>query len=89
MSLILYGHPLSSYCQKVLIALHELGADFTFRHIDPGRPEDRELMAGLTPLGKVPALRDEAAGITLAETPVIIEWLDRHHPGPTPLLPRG
>lgn len=34
MSLILFGHPLSSHCQKVLIALHESGADFSFRHID-------------------------------------------------------
>lgn len=34
MSLILFGHPLSSYCQKVLIALDELGAAFIFPHID-------------------------------------------------------
>ncbi|WEF23902.1 glutathione S-transferase family protein [Paracoccus sp. S3-43] len=88
MSLTLYGHPLSSYCQKVLVALHELSADFTCRHIDLSAEEDRRLMARLTPMGKMPALRDEAAGVTLAETSIIIEWLDRHHPGPVPLLPR-
>lgn len=88
MSLILYGHPLSSYTHKVLIALHELGAGFTFHEIDPGSGADRALMASMTPLGKMPALRDEANGATLAETSVIIEWLDRHHPGTAPLLPR-
>ena len=28
MSLTLYFHPLSSYCQKVLIALYEIGTPF-------------------------------------------------------------
>lgn len=88
MSLIFYGHPLSSYCQKVLIALHELGAEFTFQQIDLSSDADRELMAGLTPMGKMPALHDDTAGVALAETSIIIEWLDRHHPGPAPLLPR-
>ena len=88
MSLTFYGHPLSSYCHKVLIALYELGADFSYRQIDPSSQADRDLMATLTPMGKMPALRDDAAGVTLAETSIIIEWLDRHHPGPAPLLPR-
>lgn len=88
MSLILYGHPLSSFTHKVLIALDELGAEFRFHQIDPGRAEDRALMASMTPMGKMPALRDEEKGVTLAETSIIIEWLDRHHPGPRPLLPR-
>lgn len=88
MSLIFYGHPLSSYCQKVLIALHELGAEFTFQQIDLSSDADRELMAGLTPMGKMPALHNDTAGVALAETSIIIEWLDRHHPGPAPLLPR-
>lgn len=88
MSLTFYGHPLSSYCQKVLIALYELGADFTYHQIDLSAQADRDLMAGITPMGKMPALRDDAAGVVLAETSIIIEWLDRHHPGPVSLLPR-
>lgn len=88
MTLTFFGHPLSSYTHKVLIALYETGAEFTFRQIDPSQSGDRELMGRLTPLGKMPALRDDRAGVTLAESAVIIEWLDRHHPGPAPLLPR-
>ena len=88
MALTFYGHPLSSYCHKVLIALYETGAEFTFHQIDPSQEKDRALMASLTPLGKMPALADDTAGVTLAESAVIIEWLDRHHPGPAPLLSR-
>ncbi|MCQ0968976.1 glutathione S-transferase family protein (plasmid) [Paracoccus sp. TK19116] len=88
MPLTFYGHPLSSYCHKVLIALYETGAPFTFRQIDPSQQADRDLMASLTPMGKMPALVDDEAGVTLGESAIIIEWLDRHHPGPAPLLPR-
>ena len=88
MALTFYGHPLSSYTHKVLIALYETGADFTFHQIDLSKPEDRDLMASLTPMGKMPALRDDATGVTLAESAVMIEWLDLHHPGSAPLLPR-
>lgn len=87
MSLILYGHPLSSYCHKVLIALYENGTGFDFRQVDLGREEDRALIGRLTPLGKMPALRDEARDVTVSESTLIIEYLDRHHPGPVPLLP--
>src|SRR5262249_14696463 len=34
MSLTLYAHPFSSYCQKVLIALYETGAPFTMRRLE-------------------------------------------------------
>lgn len=87
MTLTLYGHPLSSYTQKVLIALYEQGTAFDFRQVDLGQEEDRRLMAGLSPLGKMPALRDRAQDRTLSESAVIIEYLDRHYPGPAPLLP--
>lgn len=35
MSLALYGHPFSSYTQKVLIALYENQTPFEFRCIGP------------------------------------------------------
>jgi glutathione S-transferase len=34
-SLILYAHPFSSYCQKVLIALYENATPFEFRMLSP------------------------------------------------------
>ena len=39
MSLVLYGHPFSSYTQKVLIALYENGTHFEFRCIGPATPQ--------------------------------------------------
>jgi glutathione S-transferase len=34
MSLVLYFHPLSSFCQKALIALYESGTPFTKHMVD-------------------------------------------------------
>lgn len=87
MTLTFYGHRLASYCHKVLVALYETGAPFTFRELNPGDPADRALIGGLTPLGKMPALRDEARGVTVAESSLIIEYLDRHYPGSARLIP--
>ena len=80
----LYGHPLSSYTQKVLIALYELGTDFEFRHIDLGDEGDRALMRTVEPMGRMPALRE--GDLVLSQSSLMIEWLDRHHPGPQRLL---
>lgn len=82
--LTLYGHPLSSYTQKVLIALYELGADFTFCEVDLGDAQDRALMQSVEPMGRMPALRE--GDFTLSQSSLMIEWLDRHHPGPQRLL---
>jgi glutathione S-transferase len=69
--MILYYHPLSSYCWKALIALYENDVPFE-RHMmeDPGVAE---AWLTLWPLGKFPVLRDEARDRTLAETSIIIE----------------
>ncbi|WP_340645864.1 glutathione S-transferase family protein [Phenylobacterium sp.] len=83
MSLTLYSHPFSSYCQKVLIALWENDIPFTYRHLeDAGAGDER---AALWPLGRFPVLVDD--GRTVAESSIIIEHLDLHHPGPTRWLP--
>ncbi len=83
MSLTLYSHPFSSYCQKVLIALWENEIPFTYRHLEePGAAEER---AALWPLGRFPVLVDD--GRTIAESSIIIEHLDLHHAGPVRLLP--
>jgi glutathione S-transferase len=83
MSLTLYAHPFSSYCQKVLIAFWENDIAFTYRHLeDPGATEER---TALWPLGRFPLLVD--AGRVIAESSIIIEHLDLHHQGPRRLLP--
>lgn len=76
MALVLYGHPLSSFTHKVLVAFYDLGTPFEFRLLDPTQAGDRDLIAGLTPLGKFPALRDADADVTVAESSVIIGYLD-------------
>ncbi len=83
MSLILYSHPFSSYCQKVLVALWENQIPFTYRHLEhPGAAEER---AALWPFGRFPVLVDD--GRTVVESSIIIEHLDLHHAGPVRMLP--
>ena len=86
MSLALYAHPFSSYCQKVLIALYENQTPFEFRMLAPGHEREIEEHRALWPLGKFPVLVDD--GREVVEATIIIEYLEIHHPGPVRLLPR-
>jgi glutathione S-transferase len=87
MTLALYFHPLASFCHKVLLALYENGTPFTGHVVDLMDADSRARFVALWPLGKMPVLRDERLDRTLPETTIIIEHLDRHYPGPHPLLP--
>ena len=83
MSLALYAHPFSSYCQKVLVALYGNRTAFDYRSLeDAGH---RQSLTRLWPLGRFPVLLD--AGRTVPEATAIIEYLHVRHPGPVPLLP--
>ncbi len=86
MSLKLYGHPFSSYCQKVLIALYENATPFEFRVLSPDRPEVAAEHAELWPLKRFPVLVD--AGRTVIEASIIVEHLDVHHSGPVRMVPQ-
>lgn len=85
--LTLYYHPFAAFCQKVLIALYETGAPFAPRLIDLGDPAQRAELQALWPVARFPVLRDEQHGLTLPESSIIIEHLDRYYPGPARLLP--
>lgn len=87
MSLTLYYHPLSSFCWKALIALYESGTTFKPRLVNLGDPADSTAFKQVWPIGKFPVLRDEAKGRTVPESSIIIEYLDRHYPGDSRLLP--
>jgi glutathione S-transferase len=87
MSLTLHFHPLSSFCWKALIALYEHGTQFTPNSVDLGNPDERAALKKLWGIGKFPVLQDDARRQIVPESSVIIEYLDRHYPGPTPLLP--
>lgn len=81
----LFAHPFSSYCWKVLIPLWENGIDFTYRNVDPAFPENGAELRRVWPIGKFPLLID--GGRPVAESSVIIEHLQRFHPGPVRLIP--
>ena len=85
MSLVLYGHPFSSYTQKALVALYENGIAFEFRCLGPDKPEHTDDCLRLWPLAKFPLLRDGQRSVV--ETSIIIEYLGGHHPGPVQLIP--
>lgn len=83
MSLTLYSHPFSSYCQKVLTALWENEIPFTYRHLEESGANEE--LAALWPLTRFPVLVDD--GRTVVESSIIIEHLGLHHRGPVQLVP--
>ena len=85
MSLALYGHPFSSYTQKVLIALYENGTPFEFRCLGPDTPQHSAEWLRRWPLRKFPLLVDGERNVV--ETSIIVEYLHVVHPGPVRLLP--
>jgi glutathione S-transferase len=87
MSLTLHFHPLSSFCQKVLIGLYELEVPFTRRIVDLGDPADRAAFLALWPIGKFPVLRDEARGLTVPETSIVLEYVDQLYAPEGRLIP--
>jgi glutathione S-transferase len=85
MSLALYGHPFSSYTQKVLVALYENAVPFEFRCLGPDTPQHTAEWLRRWPLGKFPLLVDGERSVV--ETTIIIEYLQLARPGPVRLLP--
>jgi len=85
--LILHYHPLSSFCQKALIALYEHGVSFQPKLVDLRNPEERAALCALWPIGKFPVLEDRGRGAVVAESSIVIEYLDQHYRGAAPLIP--
>ena len=83
----LYFHPASPYCQKVLVALYEKGADFTAIHVNLADVDARAAYCkSINPLGKLPMLiRDD--GWVVPESSIILEYLDVHCPAEPNLIP--
>jgi glutathione S-transferase len=85
MTMLFYGHPFSSYCQKVEIALYENALPFEYRVVSPEHPTIAAEWARLWPVRKFPVLVDD--GRVVAESSIIIEYLQQAHGGPVRLLP--
>jgi len=88
MSLLLYMHPLASYCWKVLIALYENDTPFEPHLVDLVNETSRAAFLKVWPIGKFPVLYDTASDRTIPEASIIIEYLAQHHPGIVELVPR-
>ncbi|HXY89702.1 MAG TPA: glutathione S-transferase family protein [Xanthobacteraceae bacterium] len=87
MSLTLYFHPLSSFCQKVLIALYENDTPFKPEIVDLFDAASSAAFKKIWPIGKFPVLRDEARDRTIPESSIIIEYLQQYFPGKTRFIP--
>lgn len=87
MSLKLYFHPLSSFCQKVLTALYENDTLFEPHVVDLSNEASAAAFKKIWPVGRFPVLRDEARDRTVPESSIIIEYLAQHYPGKVQLVP--
>ena len=83
MSLTLYAHPFSSYCQKVLVALYENEVPFEYRMLEDAGAMDE--LKQRWPFGRFPLLVDD--GRTVVESTIIIEHLMLAHGGRVRWLP--
>jgi glutathione S-transferase len=87
MTLKLYFHPLSSFCQKTLTALYENATPFEPIIVDLFNADSAAAFKKIWPIGKFPVLRDEARDRTVPESSIIIEYLAQHYPGKSKLVP--
>ena len=67
MSLKLYFHPLSSFCQKALVALYENGTPFEPQIVDLFDAKSSAALKALWPICRLPVLRDDANDRTVPE----------------------
>ena len=86
MTLQLFGHPFSSYTQKVLIPLYADGTEFEYRQVPENEANYAELKA-IWPFGKFPVLVDD--GTPVIESTPIVDHLQAHHRGPNEWIPDG
>jgi len=82
--LTLYGHPISSFTWKVLIALYENATPYDAITVDQTTYAD---FIAKWPMGKFPILIDSDRRTMTTETSVIIEYLDAYYPGRTRFVP--
>ena len=87
MRLTLYYHPLASYCHKVLIALYENNIGFEARIINLGEAKDRSELQALWPFCKFPVIHDHERKRALAESSIIIEYLDHYFAATQKMIP--
>ncbi|QIK78958.1 glutathione S-transferase family protein [Sphingomonas piscis] len=85
MTLQFFGHPFSSYTQKLLIALWADETPFDYRHVE--QPGVMNELRRHSPFGLFPLILDGDRAVF--ETSCIIEHLQAHHPGTHQWIPHG
>jgi glutathione S-transferase len=82
----LYYHPLSTYCQKVMIASYEKSVELSRELVSLMDEAERSAYRKIYPMGKIPLLVLDD-GNWVPESSIIVEYLDTHFgDGPT-LIP--
>ncbi|QRI65576.1 glutathione S-transferase family protein [Shinella sp. PSBB067] len=81
---VLYAHPFSSYCQKVLTALYENGTDFEYHMLDHTKQDVLAEFEARWPIKRFPILVDGER--TIVEATIVIEYLGLYYPGPVKLI---
>jgi len=89
MSLRVHGHPLSSYCWKVFVALDEARLPYELAFVDLADPAAADRLRGISPFVMMPALEDGTHGVATSEATVIIQHLARAYPSAADLVPQG
>ena len=87
MTLKLYYHPLSSFCWKAVIALHENDTPFEKVVVNLMDEKEKAAFLAIWPIGQFPVIKDEARDWLVPESSIIVEYLDQHYPGRTRFIP--
>jgi glutathione S-transferase len=75
MGLIVYGAALSPFVRKVRVFLAEKGAEYTLENVNIFPAPD--WFAEISPLKRIPVLKDEETGVTLADSSAICGYLEK------------
>jgi glutathione S-transferase len=84
----LYYNPLSTYCQKVMIAFNEKGIAYEPHVVDLMSAEGRASYEEINPFGKVPFFKP-SEDWQVPESTSIIEYLEDKFPNTPRLIPAG
>lgn len=80
MGLIVYGAALSPFVRKVRVFLAEKGLDYTLENVNIFPMPD--WFKELSPLKRIPVLKDEESGLVLADSSAICGYLEKLKPSP-------
>jgi glutathione S-transferase len=80
-------HLLASFCHKVLITLYENDIQFETSLVDFSNPGSAAAHTERWPVSKIPVVHDSNGNRVVAETSIMIEYVQQHYSGPLRLIP--